>query len=295
MAPNELRPAKSPYLVPFDGSFRVKDAPTKPKKELGDLEADAALAEAVQGIGSIQQRLHASNRLSVLMLFQAMDAAGKDGTIRAVLTGVNPASCQVKSFQAPTHLELDHDFMWRINQALPQRGNIGVFNRSHYEEVLTVRVHPEFLGPQRVTVPQSIDKLWEQRFRSIREAERHWARNGTIIMKFWLNVSKKEQARRLMERIERPESNWKFQAQDVTERQHWSEYMHAYEEALSATSRKWAPWYAIPADHKPTARVAVARIVLDRLSKLELAYPKLPAPQRREMGALLSGLRSGAL
>lgn len=295
MTIHEFRPAKSPYLVPFDGTFRVKDAPTKPKKELSDGEAEAVLTETVQRLETLQQKLHAANRHSVLMIFQAMDAGGKDGTIRAVLTGLNPASCQVTSFKAPSVLELDHDFLWRISQALPQRGNLGIFNRSHYEEVLTVRVHPEFLGPQRITVPESIDKLWQHRFRSIRDAERHWARNGTIVMKFWLNVSKKEQARRLMERIEKPESNWKFEPQDVTERQHWGEYMNAYEEALNATSRKWAPWYAIPADHKPSARVAVARILLDRLEKLDPAYPKLAAPKRREMGALLSGLRSGTL
>ena len=215
----------------------------------------------------------------------ALDAAGKDGTIRAVFTGVNPAGFRVHNFKQPSSEELDHDFLWRIARRLPDRGRIGVFNRSHYEEVLVVRVHPEYLNGQKLP-HYDLDSIWSERMESIREFEHHQARNGTVITKFFLNVSRDEQKRRLLDRIDEPESNWKFDPGDIAERARWPEYMHAFEEALNATSRPWAPWYCIPADSKSFMRVEVARIVRETLEGLGLAYPKLD-PEAR--GALAKG------
>ena len=200
-----------------------------------------------------------------------MDAAGKDGTIRAVMRGINPAGCQVYSFKQPSHRELDHDFLWRTAYRLPERGRIGIFNRSYYEEVLVVRVHPGYLKPQRL--PRTSSTIWEDRFESIRDHERHLARNGTIILKFWLNISKTEQRRRFYSRLKEPEKHWKFSEDDLKERKLWPKYMEAYQAALNATSRPWAPWYAIPADHKPFMRFCVADILVKTLSALHLSYP----------------------
>jgi PPK2 family polyphosphate:nucleotide phosphotransferase len=215
-----------------------------------------------------------------LLIFQAMDAAGKDGTIRAVLTGVNPAGCEVHSFKQPSSLELDHDFLWRTALRVPERGRIGVFNRSYYEEVLIVRVHPEILEKQKLPYPIDFDTVWEERFASIRAWEEHLARSGTVILKFWLNVSKDEQRRRFLSRLDEPEKNWKFSSADVKERGYWDDYTKAYEEALNATSRPWAPWYAIPADDKPNMRVAVAKILRDALESFDLRYPKVDEQER---------------
>jgi PPK2 family polyphosphate:nucleotide phosphotransferase len=268
------RPSPNVHLVPFDGRFSLKklsttppdDAPTK--KECEDM-----LAEQVQHIAKLQQRLFADDRYAILLIFQAMDAAGKDGTIRAVMTGINPAGCQVFNFKSPSAEELDHDFLWRSARCLPERGRIGIFNRSYYEEVLVVRVHPEYLENQKL--PGKIDRkeIWEQRFDSIRDHEHHLARNGTLVLKFFLNVSKQEQKRRFLDRIEKPEANWKFSLSDTAERERWDEYMDAYEEALRATSRSWAPWYAIPADSKPYMRLAVCAIIRDALDGLKLEFP----------------------
>ena len=211
----------------------------------------------------------------MLLIFQAMDAAGKDGTIRAVLTGVNPAGCQVFSFKKPSAEELDHDFLWRSACRLPERGRIGVFNRSYYEEVLVLRVHPEFLTNQRVPTALVGEDVWEQRFASIRDHERHLARNGTVILKFWLNVSRAEQKSRFLKRIDEPESNWKFSGADMAERALWPSYMEAYESMLNATSRDCGPWYAIPADNKPFMRLVVARLIVEKLRSLDLRYPVL--------------------
>lgn len=280
-----FEPVDSPYLVPFDESFKVSKAPTRPPKDQRDkLENKKALDETVKRIRKRQRKLYADDRYSVLLVFQAMDAAGKDGTIRAVMTGINPAGCQVFSFKQPSAEELDHDFLWRVYQRLPERGRIGIFNRSHYEEVLVVRVHPEYLQGQRLPrIPKKLDELWQERLQSIRNMERHLARNGTVIIKFWLNVSEDEQRKRFLDRIEEPESNWKFSNSDVAERARWDEYMKAYQAALNETSRPWAPWYAIPADDKPYMRRMVSEIVAKTLKRLDIDYPELSDEGRAAM------------
>jgi len=283
--------SKSPFLVPFDGSFRVKKTHTAPPKRAPDkAETDLRLAECIEDIARLQKKLYADNRHAVLLVFQAIDAAGKDGTIRAVLTGTNPAACQVADFKQPSTEELEHDFLWRISRALPKRGRIGVFNRSHYEEVLTVRVHPEYLENQHLPHPASSPKLWDQRHESIRHFEQHLARNGTVILKFWLHVSKKEQKKRLLARIDDPSANWKFQAGDIAERERWSDYMHIYEEVLNETSRPWAPWYAIPADDKPFMRWAVADILRNTLRKMDIDYPKLDKEDSKKLATMRARL-----
>lgn len=265
---------ESDYLVPFDGSFRVSSAPTGPPARVDEDAFEKAREERTAEIYELQRKLYADNRYSALFVFQAMDAGGKDGTIRSVFTGVNPAGFQVFSFKAPSEQELDHDFLWRIAQRLPERGRIGVFNRSHYEEVLVVRVHPEFLERQRLP-NMNLETLWSERFGSIRDFEKHLAENGTVIVKFFLHVSKEEQKRRLLRRIDEPSRNWKFSAGDVEERKRWPEYMASFEDALNQTSRPWAPWYAIPADDKPFMRLEVARIVQQTLASLGLDFPKV--------------------
>ena len=225
----------------------------------------------------LQELLYAEHKHKVLVILQALDAAGKDGTVRHVFEGVNPQGVNVASFKKPTSNELDHDYLWRTTQRLPERGRIGIFNRSYYEEVLVVRVHPDILGYQKLPEPVDLDKIWKARFESIRNHEEHLARNGIVVLKFWLNVSKDEQKERFLARIEDPEKHWKFSAGDVKERGFWDKYMGAYEEAINATSRPWAPWYAIPADDKPYMRTQVANILADNLKKLDLRYPKVGA------------------
>jgi PPK2 family polyphosphate:nucleotide phosphotransferase len=274
----------SPYLVPFDSTLRVRDCPTLPPDSApSGKAAKKALKAAINELDELQRMLAAQDRYSVLLVFQAMDAAGKDGTIRHVMRGINPAGVQVFSFKRPSALELDHDFLWRTAVRLPERGRIGIFNRSYYEEVLVVRVHPDILEAQRLPDPIDPERIWEERFASIRDHEKHLARNGTVILKFWLNVSRREQRRRFLERIDEPEKNWKFAAGDVDESAHWDAYMMAYEEALNATSRPWAPWYAIPADSKPYMRLTVSGILCRALSSLALAYPTVGDAARREL------------
>ncbi len=269
----------SPYLVPFDGSFRVADAPTRIDDTPGS--ARKGLQEQVDALADLQRVLYAQNRYAVLLVFQAMDAAGKDSTIRAVLSGVNPAGCQVFSFKKPSSQELDHDFLWRTTLCLPERGRIGVFNRSQYEEVLVVRVHPSILDSQQLPGPLDREAIWDQRLESIADQERHLARNGMVILKFWLNVSREEQRLRFLDRLNETDKNWKFEPHDVREREHWQSYMQAYEAALNATSRPWAPWYAIPADDKGEMRLAVATIIVDNLRALGLRYPVAGAADAR--------------
>ena len=272
-----------PYLVPYDGSFRLAEAATAPPEDAGDKKENRKLLKKSRSeLDDLQRMLYASDSYAVLLIFQAMDAAGKDGTIRAVFSGVNPAGCQVHSFKQPSAEELDHDFLWRTSARLPERGKIGVFNRSYYEEVLIVRVHPELLENQKLPV---IDhkRIWRERFESIAEHEKHLARNGVIVLKFWLNISPREQRKRFLARIDEPEKNWKFSARDVQEREFWKEYLHAYADALNATSRAWAPWYAIPADDKPYMRRKVAEIVVESLRSLELRYPQVGEKARTEL------------
>ncbi len=272
--------ATSPYLVPFDGSFRVDEASTTPLTDAPPHKGKFR-KNITARLNQLQRVLAAGDRRAVLLVFQAMDAAGKDGTIRAVMQGVDPSGCQVFSFKKPSSLELDHDFLWRTSIRLPERGRIGIFNRSQYEEVLVVRVHPEILDSQQLPKDFDFENVWRDRFLSIREQEEHLARNGTVILKFWLNVSKDEQKRRFMARLDDPDKTWKFEPGDVVERRHWDAYMHAYEEALNATSRPWAPWYAIPADNKPYMRARVAEIIVETLESIGLEYPE-PSGDDRE-------------
>jgi PPK2 family polyphosphate:nucleotide phosphotransferase len=260
----------SDYLVPFDGSFRVANAPTH---DSDDTSYTRLLKQHLGNLDTSQKALYAHDRHSVLLIFQGMDAAGKDSTIRAVMKGVNPAGCQVFSFKTPSQKELDHDFLWRTSCALPERGRIGIFNRSQYEEVLVVRVHPEILEYQQL--PDFVDRatIWTERLESIRDQEKHLARNGTVILKFWLNVSKEEQKSRFLARLDTEEKQWKFNPRDLKERPFWDDYMHAYEDALNATSREWAPWYAIPADNKPYMRATIAGIIVEALQNIGLRYP----------------------
>jgi len=277
----------SPYLVPFDGSFDRAAAPTAPPDEaVGKKALKKRLKGLVEEMAELQQMFYAHDRHSLLLVFQAMDAAGKDGTIRAVMSGVNPAGCEVHSFKQPSKEELDHDFLWRSATRLPERGRIGIFNRSYYEEVLVVRVHPEYLGGQQL--PDAIDPqtIWDDRFDSIRDHEKHLARNGTVVLKFWLNVSREEQRQRFLARLNEPEKNWKFSAGDVRGRGHWDAYMDAYEDALRATSRPWAPWYAIPADDKRFMRVAVAETVIAALKSLSMAYPAVEESERAKFAEM---------
>lgn len=276
----------SPYLVPFDNTFSIADRATIAEKPLSKTEYKKSLSKSVKGIAEQQDILYADGKYSVLLVFQAMDAAGKDSTIRKVLTGVNPAGCQVSSFKQPSKEELAHDYLWRINKALPKRGYIGVFNRSHYEETLVVQVHPEYLGGQNLPEQAELPELWSQRYESIRNFEQHLANNGTVILKFWLNVSQQEQHRRFKRRLQRPEKNWKYSAGDVKESALWDKYMQAYQDSLNATSRDYAPWYAIPADDKPTMRVIVAEIVEQRLNSLGLSYPTVELDIETELAKL---------
>jgi PPK2 family polyphosphate:nucleotide phosphotransferase len=284
-------PVASPYLVPYDGSFRAKQASTRPPADApGKKDNREVLEKQVARLDELQRLLYAHDRYSVLLVFQAMDAAGKDGTIRALLTGVNPAGCQVASFKAPSSDELEHDFLWRIYRELPERGRIGVFNRSHYEEALVVRVHPAFLDAQRLPRKVDLDELWRERYDSMRDFERHLARNGTVILKFWLNVSREEQRDRLVERIDQTASNWKFSATDVAQRANWDEYIAAYQDMLNETSRPWAPWYAIPADSKSWMRRSVAEIVVKTLERLDMHFPTVTDEGKKEMEALRRAL-----
>jgi len=264
----------SQFRVPYDQSFQVKSAITAPSGELDSTkQLKKQLSRANDKLYELQRMLYAHNKYSVLLVFQAMDAAGKDSTIRTVMRGVNPAGCQVFSFKQPSSEELDHDFLWRSARRLPERGRIGIFNRSYYEEVLVVRVHPEYLGAQRLIGDVNTDEFWNNRLKSIRDSETHLANNGTVILKFWLNVSKEEQKRRFIERLDNPKKNWKFSSSDVAERQHWDAYMKCYEAMLNASSTEHAPWYAIPADNKPFARLQIANTIIETIASLDMNYP----------------------
>lgn len=282
------------YLVPFDGSFRRTECPTAPPSGAPDKDTCKDIIESCVGaLDDLQQMLYAHDRYSVLLVFQAMDAAGKDSTIRSVLRGVDPAGFQVFSFKKPSERELDHDFLWRTAQRLPERGRIGVFNRSYYEEVLVVKVHPEYLNYQKLPgLPADMTSFWQDRYQSIIDHERHLALNGTLVIKFWLNVSREEQRQRFLRRLDQPEKNWKFSAGDVHERQFWDSYMDAYESALAATSRPWAPWYAIPADDKPFMRATVARTIVDNMKNLGIHYPTVDGKEKARFDEMRQLLES---
>jgi len=283
---------ESPYLVPFDGTFSVAEASTTPQTD-GKPHTGKHRRRRTEDLNDLQRVLAAGDKHSILLVFQAMDAAGKDSTIRSVMQGVDPSGCQVFSFKKPSSLELDHDFLWRTTCRLPERGRIGIFNRSQYEEVLVVRVHPKILGYQKLPGDINIASIWDERLTSIRQQEEHLARNGTVILKFWLNVSKDEQKRRFLSRLDEVEKNWKFEPNDVRERRHWDDYMRAYEHALNATSRPWAPWYAIPADDKPYMRARVSDVIISAMQSIGLQYPEPSAEDRAEFAAARKELCNG--
>lgn len=264
---------ESAFLVPFDGGFRAQSASTTPPDE-DRHHLKQRLKAAQRQLDDLQRLLLANKTWALLLVFQGMDASGKDGTIRAVMRGISPTGCQVFNFKRPTRTELAHDFLWRTTRSLPERGRIGIFNRSQYEEVLVVRVHPELLQNQQLPGAADSDEFWNERLRSIRDQEQHLARNGVAILKFWLNISKGEQKNRFLSRLDEPRKNWKFNPDDVAERQYRDRYMLAYEQALNGTSRPWAPWYAIPADSKPYMRAAIAEIIVQAMSSLNLEYPR---------------------
>jgi len=278
----------APFRITNGDGFRLKDidpADTLSLKSEDKPRAKEALEAGVELLAELQDKLYAQDKWAVLLVFQAMDAAGKDGAIKHVMSGVNPQGCQVYAFKAPTSEDLDHDYLWRCMKCLPNRGHIGIFNRSYYEETLVVRVHPEYLQKQKLP-PEFITKdIWADRFRDIRGFERYLANNGVAICKFFLHVSKKEQKKRFLERLENPEKNWKFSAADIYERGFWDEYQEVYEDTIRNTSAKHAPWYVVPADNKWFTRVVVAAAVIDTLASLDLAYPKVDKDKLKELAA----------
>ena len=262
--------------------------------DLEKAEAKALLADGVERLSGLQEKLYAQNQWAVLAVFQAMDAAGKDGAIKHVMSGVNPQGCQVHAFKAPSTEELDHDFLWRIAKALPERGRIGIHNRSHYEEVLVVRVHPEMLERQHLPKALITKDIWDERFKSIRNFESHLARNGVLVLKFFLHVSKEEQRTRFLARLEEPAKRWKFEMGDVAERKLWDKYMHAYEEAIRETSRPEALWYVVPADDKRFARLVIAEAMVEAMEALDLKYPKVEGPALKELEKVRDALLAQA-
>jgi PPK2 family polyphosphate:nucleotide phosphotransferase len=279
------------FLVDDGDKFRLKDVdpsdtgPFKSKEEV-----QGTLQKGVERLSELQEMLYAQDRWALLLIFQAMDAAGKDSTIEHVMSGVNPQGVDVSSFKAPSAEELDHDFLWRTSRALPERGRIGIFNRSYYEEVLVVRVHPEILQAQRLPDACRGKDIFDDRFQDIRGFERYLCRNGVMVRKFFLHLSKEEQRRRFLARLERPEKNWKFSTADLKERGYWKDYMKAYEDAIRNTATKHAPWYVIPADHKWFTRVAVAAAIITALEELDLHFPKVDKAKRRELSAVRAAL-----
>ena len=255
--------------------------------------AAEALQEGVARTAELQDKLYAQDTWALLLIFQAMDAAGKDGAIKHVMSGVNPQGCEVHSFKAPSEVELQHDFLWRTTRALPERGHIGIFNRSYYEELLVVRVHPEILKSQKTPPSLVTKKIWEERFEDIRCFEGHMARSGTVIRKFFLNVSKKEQKKRFLARLEEPEKNWKFSAGDVRERACWDDYQDAYEDMIRNTATGHAPWYVVPADNKWFTRLVISTVIVDTLEALELEYPNVDAEKKKELEAAKKQLEKG--
>jgi PPK2 family polyphosphate:nucleotide phosphotransferase len=274
------------YRVEKGKHFRLKDFDPADTGHWHSKEhAQEALLEGVARTAELQDMLYAQDNWAVLLIFQGMDAAGKDGVISHVMSGVNPQGCQVYSFKVPTETELQHDFLWRTTCSLPERGHIGIFNRSYYEEVLVVRVHPEILKSQKTPPSLVTKKIWDERFEDIRGFERHMTRSGTVIRKFFLNLSKKEQKRRFLERLEEPEKNWKFSAADIRERKYWDDYQDAFEDTIRNTATEDAPWYVVPADNKWFTRLVVSAVLVETLESLDLSYPKVDPEKRKELEA----------
>jgi PPK2 family polyphosphate:nucleotide phosphotransferase len=291
----QARKLAKPFRVIDDG-FRLKDIDPGDTLEFGSEDKPRAKEALAMGIGllaELQDMLYAQDRWAVLLIFQAMDAAGKDGAIKHVMSGVNPQGCQVYSFKSPSSEDLDHDYLWRCMRCLPERGRIGIFNRSYYEETLVVRVHSDFLAKQRLP-PELVTKdIWEQRFQDIRCFERYLTRNGIAVRKFFLHLSNKEQRKRFLSRIEEPKKNWKFSANDAKEREYWDDYMEAYEDTIRNTATKRAPWYVVPADNKWFTRVVVAAAVIDTLASLNLAYPTVSQDKLKDLAAAKRHLTTG--
>jgi len=278
-----------PFRMTKGKDFRLKDVDPNDTleftKEADKSRAKEALVTGMEALAELQDKLYAQDKWAVLLIFQAMDAAGKDGAIKHVMSGVNPQGCEVYSFKSPSNEDLDHDYLWRCMKCLPNRGHIGIFNRSYYEEVLVVRVHSDFLAKQKLP-PKLVGKnIWEERFEDIRNFEQYLARNGVVVRKFFLHVSKKEQKRRFLERIEDPLKNWKFSSNDASERDYWDDYMKAYEQMIQETATKHAPWYVVPADNKWFTRVVVASAVIETLASLDLAYPEVDQSKLKELAA----------
>jgi len=280
------------YRVDDGRNFRLKDFDPADTGHwhLAD-EAKEQLQKDISRLENLQDKLYAQGRWALLLIFQAMDAAGKDGTIKHVMSGVNPEGCQVYSFKVPSDTELQHDFLWRTTRNLPERGHIGIFNRSYYEEVLVVRVHSEALKNEKLPPSLVTKDIWEERFEDIHSFERHMARSGTVIRKFFLHLSKKEQKKRFLARLEEPEKNWKFSASDIHEREYWDDYQKAYEEMICNTASKYAPWYVVPADNKWFTHLVVAGVVVETLEELGLAYPKVDAAKRKEIQEATKALK----
>jgi PPK2 family polyphosphate:nucleotide phosphotransferase len=281
------------YCVGDGKKFKLKDYSTVPKMSLGPEDkplVKEALEQGVEALAALQDILYAQDRWSLLVIFQAMDAAGKDGAIKHVMSGVNPQGCQVSSFKAPSAEELDHDFLWRCKKHLPERGRIGIFNRSYYEEVLVVRVHEQILKSQKLPEKLVTKDIWEDRFKDIKNFEKYLHRNGTIVIKIFLNVSKDEQKRRFIERVDDPDKNWKFSPADARERTFWDQYMEAYEDMIKNTSTEESPWYVIPADNKAYARIAVASAIISALDQMDLEYPKVSKEKLAELQEIKKAL-----
>ena len=291
-----VRGLAKPFRVTKGKNFRLKDVDPDDTldftKEADKPRSKEALVRGVTALAELQDKLYAQDKWGVLLIFQAMDAAGKDGAIKHVMSGVNPQGCQVYSFKSPSSEDLDHDYLWRCMKCLPNRGHIGIFNRSYYEEVLVVRVHPEFMAKQRLPAKLVGKNIWEERFEDICNFERYLARNGVIVRKFFLHVSKKEQKQRFLDRIEDPLKNWKFSSNDANERDYWDDYMTAYEEMIQATATKYAPWYVVPANNKWFTRVIVASAVIEALASLDLAYPEVGQSKLKELAAAKKKLQS---
>ncbi len=288
MKPREFA---KPFRIADGSHFRLKDI--DPAETLGvksKEHAQDALERGIERLTKLQEKLYAQDRWAVLLILQGMDAAGKDGTIKHVMSGVNPQGCQVHAFKTPSPEDLQHDFLWRTSRSVPERGQIGIFNRSYYEEVLVVRVHPELLAHEMIPPQLVLDNIWQKRFEDINAFERYLAENGFVVLKFFLHLSKKEQKKRFLERLEDPEKNWKFSMNDALERQHWDKYMRAYEDMIRNTSTKHAPWYVVPADHKWFTRLVVAEAVIDALECLDLSFPTVDAAKRKELKAARAAL-----
>jgi PPK2 family polyphosphate:nucleotide phosphotransferase len=289
----ELKTKLKPFTVTKGRDFRLKDHPTGFEHwDASKKETRKLLEKGVEMLREQQEKLYAQDQRGVLLIFQAMDAAGKDGAIKHVMSGINPQGCQVYSFKSPSPEELDHDFLWRTSKSLPERGRIGIFNRSYYEEVLVVRVHPEYLQKQKLP-PEVLSKdIWKERFEDINAFERYLSRNGFAIRKFFLNVSKKEQKKRFLERLELEDKNWKFSLADAKERGFWDKYMEAYEDMIQNTATPHAPWIVVPADNKPLARLIVAAATVDAMQDMNLAFPKVSAAQKKDLAAARKALES---